>query len=107
MAGVGGAELAEPGLGAGLEFALDGGRINPSAEPVRKFVVDEEMTVNRPFGLAGVTGCGCGTSAPAVASAAGFGVRTVGGGSEAGTVVPVLAANVWIFTADCGICCCT
>lgn len=106
MAGVGGAEHAEPGLGAGLEFVLDGGRTKPSAEPVRMFIVDEEMTVSRPFGLAVVTGSGCGTSAPAVASAAGFGVRAVGGGSEAGTVVLTLAANVWIFTADCGGCCC-
>lgn len=69
-------------------------------------VVDEERTVSRPFGLTVVTGGGCGTSAPAVASAAGFGVRTVGGGSQAGTVVPALEANVWVFAAGCGGCFC-
>lgn len=84
MAGVGGAELwAEPGLGAGLELALDGGRTRPSAEFVRSEFV--ELTLSRLLGLFEVGGGG--TSELDNASAAGLGVRTAGG-SDTGTVVP-------------------
>lgn len=91
MAGVGGAELcAEPGLGAGLEFVLDGGRTKPSAELVRREFV--EQMLNKLLGL--FEAVGGGTSDPAIASAAGFGVRTAGG-SDTGTVVaPVTSGEV-------------
>lgn len=100
MAGVGGADCTDPGLGAGLEFALDGGRTKPSAELVRMIVVDAERTVSWPLGLAAVTTSDFGTSAPA-----GLGVRTINDGSEAGTE-PKPKPNVWIFTADGNGCCC-
>lgn len=77
FAGVAGALCADPGLGEGLELALDG-RTPPSAEFVRS---DCELPLKILFGL-----CDGGTSDPD-ASDAGFGVIDVGG-SDTGTVVP-------------------
>lgn len=78
LAGVAGALCADPGLGAGLEFALEHGRIPPSPEFVRR---DCELPLKILLGL-----CDGGTSDPD-ASDAGFGVIDVGG-SDTGTVVP-------------------
>lgn len=89
LAGVAGALCTEPGLGEGLELALEHCRTPPSAEFVRS---DCELPLKILFGL-----CDGGTSDPE-ASDAGLGVIDVGG-SETGTVGPL---NIGIGEEVCG-----
>lgn len=84
MAGVAGALLcAEPGLGAGLELALEVGRISPSAELVRSEL--DELTLKMLFGLFDVDD------------------KIVGGTSAELTTTVDSAADLDVFFMDCSV----